>query len=66
MILTALRKVPGNRHGSMADLLEDVERLLGMRAGEPIGAPLRIEPDVYVPQNPMSKTTARYLRSLVS
>ena len=66
VVLTALRKVPGNRHGSMTDLLEDVERLLGMRAGEPIGAPLRIEPDVYVPQNPMSKTTARYLRSLVS
>ena len=65
LILTALRKVPGNRHASMGDLLEDVERILGMRAGEPIGAPLRIEPDIYEPQNPMSKTTARFLRELV-
>jgi serine/threonine-protein kinase len=65
LILTALRKVPGNRHSSMADVLEDVERLLGMRAGEPIGAPLHIEPDVYEPQNPLSKSTARYLRTLL-
>ncbi len=47
----------------MTDVLEDVERLLGMRAGEPIGAPLRIEPDIYEPQNPLSKSTARYLRT---
>ncbi|MEP7125283.1 MAG: serine/threonine-protein kinase [Byssovorax sp.] len=65
LILTAMRKVPGNRYSSMDEVLEDVERLLGMRAGEPVLSPLRIEPDVYVPQNPMSKTTARYLRSLV-
>ena len=65
LILTALRKIPGNRQASMGDLLEDVERILGMRAGDPIGAPMRIEPDVYAPQNPMSKTTARFLRELV-
>jgi serine/threonine-protein kinase len=66
LILTAMRKVPGNRYSSMDEVLEDLERLLGMREGEPVFAPLRIEPDVYAPQNPMSKTTARYLRSLVS
>ncbi len=65
LILSAMRKVPGNRYSSMDEVLEDVERLLGMRAGEPTFAPLRIEPDVYTPQNPMSKTTARYLRTLV-
>jgi eukaryotic-like serine/threonine-protein kinase len=65
LILTAMRKMPGNRYSSMDEVLEDVERLLGMRGGEPVFAPLRIEPDVYSPQNPMSKTTARYLRTLV-
>jgi eukaryotic-like serine/threonine-protein kinase len=65
LILTAMRKVPGNRYASMSDLLEDVERLLGMRKGEPAGAPMRIEPDVYEPLNPLSKTTARFLRGLV-
>jgi serine/threonine-protein kinase len=65
VILTALRKVPGNRYSSMDEVLEDVERLSGMRAGDLVFAPLLIEPDVYAPQNPMSKTTARYLRTLV-
>ncbi len=36
-------------------LLEDVERILGVRPGEPIGVPLRKTPDVYAPVNPAAR-----------
>jgi serine/threonine-protein kinase len=65
LVATALRKRPGNRYDSMQSLLEDVERILGARSGQPVGAPLRMTPDVYEPVNRASQDALRYLRSLL-
>ncbi|WP_437752753.1 serine/threonine-protein kinase [Sorangium sp. So ce1389] len=62
LVATALRKLPGNRFDSMQSLLEDVERILGARPGEPIGAPLRKAPDVYEPVNPAAREALKFLR----
>jgi serine/threonine-protein kinase len=65
VVLGAMRKLPENRYPSMTALLEDVERLLGRRSGA-VAAPVpRAQPDSYEPKNPMSRTAARFLRSLV-
>jgi serine/threonine-protein kinase len=66
VVLTAMRKRPENRYPSMAALAADLERVLGERPGELQAPPLQIEPDLYEPANPMSRTAARFLRSLVS
>lgn len=66
VVLAMLRKRPDNRYPTMQALLEDVERLLGERAGEIAPPPLVIEPDAYEPQNPMARTAARFLRSYVA
>ncbi|MFO0758819.1 MAG: serine/threonine-protein kinase [Byssovorax sp.] len=65
VILTAMRKRPVNRHPSMNDLLEDIERLLGLRPGDPLVVPLAVEPDVYEPQNRISQTAARHLARMI-
>jgi eukaryotic-like serine/threonine-protein kinase len=65
LVATALRKMPGNRYDSMRSMLEDVERILGERPGEPIGAPMKRTPDVYEPLNATSQQAARYLRGLL-
>jgi serine/threonine protein kinase len=65
VILNAMRKRPVNRYPSMQDLLEDIERLLGLRAGEPMPGPLAIEPDIYETQNRLSKAATRHLKTLV-
>ncbi|WP_437275534.1 serine/threonine-protein kinase [Sorangium sp. So ce375] len=62
LVATALRKAPGNRYDSMQSLLEDLERILGVRPGEPIGAPLRKTPDVYEPVNPAAREALKFLR----
>ncbi len=66
VILTAMRKRPENRYPSMAALGADLERVLGERPGDLEAPPLVEEPDLYEPANPMSRTAARFLRSLVS
>jgi serine/threonine protein kinase len=64
-VFAATRKNPENRYPSMTAFLEDLERLLGERPGELVGATPRVVPDGYEPRNPMSKTAARFLRTLV-
>jgi serine/threonine-protein kinase len=68
VVLGAMRKRPDNRYPSMTALLEDIERLLGLRAGA-IAAPAApapdAGPDLYEPRNPISRTAARFLRGLV-
>jgi len=64
VVLAALRKRPDNRYASMAALLADLERVLGEREGEIEAPTLRVNPDVYEPMNPMSRTAARFFRDL--
>ncbi|HVY47678.1 MAG TPA: serine/threonine-protein kinase [Minicystis sp.] len=62
VILKAMKKHPRNRYASMDDLLEDLERIGGRRDGELSAyAPPAVEPDVYEPEGPFSRTAARYL-----
>jgi hypothetical protein len=60
-----MRKLPESRYPSMTALLEDVERLLGLREGDLAAPEPKRVPDVYEPLNPMSRTAAHYLRGLV-
>jgi eukaryotic-like serine/threonine-protein kinase len=60
VIMTALRKLPFNRYPSMEDFLEDLDRLLGERAGQ-LAAGTTLENDVYVPQSAYAKNVARAL-----
>ncbi|AUX45564.1 protein kinase [Sorangium cellulosum] len=62
LVATALRKLPRNRFDSMQSLLEDVERILGVRPGEPIGAPLGKTPDLYEPVSPAAREALKFLR----
>jgi len=64
-VSAATRKNPENRYASMNAFLEDLERLVGDRPGELVGAVAHVVPDGYAPRNPMSQTAARFLRSLV-
>jgi serine/threonine-protein kinase len=65
LILAATRKRPANRYPSMFAMLEDMGRILGERSGEVAPPEPQIRPDVYEPENPLSKSTARYLRGLL-
>jgi serine/threonine-protein kinase len=65
VLLAAVRKRPENRYASMALMLADLERLLGERDGEVEPPDLAVDPDAYEPQNSMSRTAARMLRTLV-
>jgi serine/threonine protein kinase len=47
VIVTAMRKHPENRYDSMQGLLEDIDRLLRVRSGEPLHRPMARIPDVY-------------------
>lgn len=60
MVLTAMRKAPLNRYPAMEDFLEDIERLLGARAGEIEPRAILVE-DVYRPHSPYAVTVARAL-----
>jgi eukaryotic-like serine/threonine-protein kinase len=50
MILTATRKDPDNRYASMQGLLDDLDALIGMTAGEVSERPPPIAPDAYSPR----------------
>lgn len=65
LILAATRKRPENRYPSMRAFLEDVGRLLGERPGDMECPPVTVEPDLYVPQNPIARSATRHLRALV-
>ena len=65
MILAATRKLPQNRYPSMRAMLEDMGRILGERSGDITAPEPTATPDVYEPENPLSKSTVRHLRGLV-
>jgi serine/threonine protein kinase len=50
VILRAMRKRPENRYASMDALVHDLERILGLRVGEPSNQSLSRTPDVYDPK----------------
>ncbi len=64
-ILTAMRKRPENRYPSMTALEEDLERILGLRDGAVVPAPVRREPDCYEAVSPSARGAATVLRGLV-
>lgn len=61
VILRATRKNPENRYPSMSALLSDLERILGLRAGEPEEVLLAKAPDVYEPVTPLGRQAASML-----
>jgi eukaryotic-like serine/threonine-protein kinase len=50
MILTATRKHPDNRFGSMQELLADLDVLIGVSPGEVSRRSPKVSPDVYAPR----------------
>jgi serine/threonine-protein kinase len=62
VVMSALRKLPRNRYPSMQDLVEDVERATGKRAGD-VTADFAEWDDVYEPITPFSKGFAEKLRT---
>jgi serine/threonine-protein kinase len=58
VVLACLRKHGGHRYASMTALLEDLERLLGLRGGAIAAPPLTADADVYEPESPMAKSAA--------
>ena len=65
IVLGALRKRPENRAEGMDRLADDLERVLGLRAGEVTPAPLRKAPDEYEAVRPTGRAAAEVLRRLV-
>jgi serine/threonine-protein kinase len=65
LILAATRKLPDNRYSSMRAMLEDIGRILGDRAGDVEAPEVRTLPDLYEPENPISRSVSRHLRALV-
>ncbi len=61
IVLAAMRKQPENRYPSMAEFLEDLERALGLRGGDPLGRPLVKDPDVYAPATDNGRAAAGFL-----
>ena len=66
VIVTALRKRPENRYPTMALLLEDLERILGQRAGEVAPGPIRQDPDRYQPVGAIGRDAAEVLSSMLT
>lgn len=52
MILTATRKHPDNRYLDMQQLVDDLDALIGVSAGEVSQRPPRVSPDAYAPRTP--------------
>jgi eukaryotic-like serine/threonine-protein kinase len=52
MILTATRKHPDNRYLSMQELVDDLDALIGVSAGEVSQRQPRVVPDAYAPSTP--------------
>jgi serine/threonine-protein kinase len=61
VLMTALRKHPANRYQTMQAMLEDLERLVGMRNGDPEGAPAAVVPDRYEFTSEMGESAGRVL-----
>jgi hypothetical protein len=49
MILTATRKHPDNRYRDMQELVDDLDALIGVSAGEVSQRPPNVTPDAYAP-----------------
>ncbi len=52
MILTATRKHPDNRYLGMQELVDDLDALIGVSAGEVSQRPPKVIPDAYAPSTP--------------
>ncbi len=52
VLASALRKAPDNRYPTMGAMRDDLEKLVGLRAGEVVGAALATVPDRYQPKSP--------------
>jgi serine/threonine-protein kinase len=50
MILTATRKHPDNRYGSMQELLDDLDALIGVSAADVSQRSPQVAPDIYAPR----------------
>src|SRR6185369_15871033 len=50
IILRAMRKRPENRYQTMQEVVEDLERILGLSTEEHVAAVPRLEDDTYEPQ----------------
>ncbi len=60
VVMSAMRKVPGNRYASMSDFREDLERLRAGRYGD-VAGPTALREDVYVAKTPFAESVARIL-----
>jgi hypothetical protein len=61
IVLTAIRKVPGNRYPAVEDFIMDLERACGLRDGHVAGEFLPFD-DVYEPQTPFGQSMATVLQ----
>lgn len=61
LIARATRKHPDNRYPDMATLRADLDIVFGLTSGSPTSAELRVEPDVYEPQNDKGREVASLL-----
>jgi eukaryotic-like serine/threonine-protein kinase len=62
MILVAMRKNPDNRYPSMDALIEDLDRISGLRTGEVGRVPVRGSGDVYQPRGEFARDVAEGLK----
>jgi eukaryotic-like serine/threonine-protein kinase len=61
VILRAIKKCPENRYPTMEELLQDLERLAGVRSGDLFAeSPLPTPLDVYQPSASFARAAARY------
>lgn len=65
VVMTALRKRPENRYPTMAALAEDLDRIMGRREGQVVGAPITVTPDRYEAVKPTGKAAAEVLAKIV-
>jgi len=61
LITRATRKHPDNRYPNMPSLMADLDAVMGLTTGPVADASLRVEPDVYVPQNDKGREVAALL-----
>jgi eukaryotic-like serine/threonine-protein kinase len=63
VIVTAMRKHPANRYESMERLLEDIDRLLRVRTGEPTPRSMTRIPDVYEAVSVLAREASELLET---
>jgi serine/threonine-protein kinase len=61
VVVSATRKHPDNRYASMEAMREDLDRLLGVTSGDPIGAKVTRDEDRYAPRGDFSTQAIRAL-----